>query len=394
MRQSRSGSSPSRRGQPLLVYAALIAGWIALRTAWWDSPLRQEVERVPRMATSVGESPASGARGKDVALEPGRMKPVDRSVAGRVAGEPALPFPLPPVDRTPLTHGPAMDREGFAVTAGEEEFARGRTSAGHQLLWLAAMAHLPVPRQLADATDRRARDRHADAWLPLARERNERRWSLDSWLFLRQGSGARPGSSGLRPSYGQSQLGAVLRYRLGEARGRESGLYARYSQALAGPGESEFAGGIAARPIVGLPVRLHAELRATRAGGHTEVRPAALATAGLHRDLGQDVQVRGYGQAGYVGGGFPTAFVDGQLVADRKVAQFDLGRLTGGSLRVGGGAWGGAQKDAARLDMGPSASILVPVTAAPVRLSLDYRFRVAGDAEPQSGVAMTLSTGF
>ena len=105
-------------------------------------------------------------------------------------------------------------------------------------------------------------------------------------------------------------------------------------------------------------------------------------------------QVRGYAQAGWVGGDYATAFVDGQIVADREVAAFDLGKTRDGSLRVGGGAWGGAQRNAERLDAGPSASLVVPVADAPVRLSVDYRFRILGDAEPDSGVAVTLSTGF
>ena len=94
------------------------------------------------------------------------------------------------------------------------------------------------------------------------------------------------------------------------------------------------------------------------------------------------------------GGDFATAFADGQLVADRALANFDLTRSKRAGIRLGAGVWGGAQKGSERLDIGPSANILVPVADAPVRLSLDYRIRAAGDAEPGSGVALTLSTGF
>ena len=42
----------------------------------------------------------------------------------------------------------------------------------------------------------------------------------------------------------------------------------------------------------------------------------------------------------------------------------------------------------------PSASIALRLAESPARLSADYRFRVAGDARPGSGAALTLSAGF
>jgi hypothetical protein len=63
-------------------------------------------------------------------------------------------------------------------------------------------------------------------------------------------------------------------------------------------------------------------------------------------------------------------------------------------LRVGGALSGGAQKHAERLDVGPSAVVSFRLGEANSRLALDYRFRVAGDAEPRSGPALTFSAGF
>jgi hypothetical protein len=58
-----------------------------------------------------------------------------------------------------------------------------------------------------------------------------------------------------------------------------------------------------------------------------------------------------------------------------------------GPVEVGAGAWGGAQPGAARLDMGPQASFRIPVGRTGIRASAEWRFRVAGDAEPGSGPA-------
>ncbi len=211
--------------------------------------------------------------------------------------------------------------------------------------------------------------------------------------------GGRSGAAGHRarlparvckPSYGASQAGGVIRYRLSQTSLNSPQIYLRASQALVSRGEGEVAGGASTRPIAKLPLRAHGELRATRRSGNTEIRLAAFVTTELPaKELPLGMRATFYAQGGYVGGDFSTPFADGQLGVDKSVVRFDLG-----DLRVGGGAWGGAQKGAARLDIGPTASISLEKGPAPARLSVDYRVRVAGDAEPGSGVAVTLTTGF
>ncbi len=98
---------------------------------------------------------------------------------------------------------------------------------------------------------------------------------------------------------------------------------------------------------------------------------------------------RGYAQAGYVGGEFATAFADGSLVVESVAKRFEHG-----ALALGLGAWGGAQEATERLDAGPTASMDLRVGGGTVRLAADYRFRIAGDAKPSSGAALTLSSSF
>jgi hypothetical protein len=133
-----------------------------------------------------------------------------------------------------------------------------------------------------------------------------------------------------------------------------------------------------------------AEVRATRSQGQTEVRPAVIAVteiAPVALPLG--LTGEGYGQAGWVGGRYATAFADGQARVMRELA-------TAGStrLRIGAGAWGGAQKFAERLDIGPTIEAEFDTGAVVARLAVDYRVQVAGKASPGDGVAVTLSTGF
>ena len=61
---------------------------------------------------------------------------------------------------------------------------------------------------------------------------------------------------------------------------------------------------------------------------------------------------------------------------------------------LGATARGGAQKGAARLDVGPKVSFRLTVGHAPARIEADYLWRVAGNAAPGNGGLITLSTGF
>ena len=273
---------------------------------------------------------------------------------------------------------------------------RARTAASHNLLYMAAMAHVPLPGHVLDAMEGSGLVNAATGVTepPLAPQQQLSfgdRLSVDSWLFLRQGDADFALTGPNAASYGRSQAGAVMRYQLAPSSGFEPSAYVRATGALGSVSEQDLAAGLSVKPVASLPLSLHGEARLSRfADGSTEVRPAAFITAGMERsDLPLGLAARGYGQAGYVGGKFATPFADGMLVVDRQVARFDLG-----NLRAGAGVWGGAQKGARRLDLGPSANISVRIGEVPARVSFDYRFRVAGDAQPGSGAALTVSTGF
>jgi hypothetical protein len=148
--------------------------------------------------------------------------------------------------------------------------------------------------------------------------------------------------------------------------------------------------GASARPLPGVPLRLAAEARVSETDRGTEARAAAYAVTELP-PVGLPGGFTGeiYAQGGYVGGDFATPFADGQVRITRALAGTGDFRL-----EAGGGAWGGVQEDAGRLDIGPSAAVSFRIGPARGRVSADYRFRVAGDAQPASGPALTLSAGF
>ena len=148
--------------------------------------------------------------------------------------------------------------------------------------------------------------------------------------------------------------------------------------------------GAGVKPFSRLPVALYGEARATELNGSWSLKPAAYAVTELPPLLiTEKFGAEAYAQAGYVGGDFSTPFVDGQVKVERRMAT-----VKGVDLHLGAGTWGGAQKGAARLDIGPTASARFLIDEVPVRLTADYRVRVAGDAKPDSGLAITLSSGF
>lgn len=395
----------SRRGQPVLALAVIMICWIAARVALWEPPLadtagameaRQPVSAV-QAAVSAGR--AVGWRGT---APDGQPPAAPLAEPGRVLPAPAA-GPLPAMGLSPAMGAPAMSQPAplhpAAPHSPPPQFITPRVAGGHQLLWLAALAQLPLPAVVGDAIGDvlPRRDDTAPALAAQDRAAQERagqdradRWSLDGWLLLRRG-GAGLAAGGSQPAtYGASQIGAVLRYRLAPASPLRPALHVRASSAIAAPRDTEVAAGLALRPLRGVPVTVLAEVRVTRLAGGTAVRPAAMLVSEFPPlDLPLDLRGEVYGAAGYVGGSAATAFAEGQVRIERPLAR--IGRA---EVRAGGGAWGGAQAGASRLDAGPTATLGFPLGAGHARLSADWRFRLAGNASPGNGPALTLSAGF
>ena len=373
----------ARRGQPLVAIVSLLVGYTVLRTAFW-SPL---LETVPAALLDPSEAIESFVETK---ASPLRTVPNEALVArSHVA---ALRGPiLSAEDHAAFTPMAVPARTG-------PEPSRSAYIPGHHRLWLAAMSELP--RFVRHVSNFAYEPREAfgngtsGPITPFSRPADSNRLSGDGWLFLRPGDTASPSAAPGSASYGSSQAGAILRYALAPESGPRPELYGRIAAAIAGPRQQDVALGLSVRPHSDLPVRLHMEARVTRQGegarNETLLRPSVFATTGLFADHSDSGMItRGYAQAGFVGGKAATAFADGQIGAERRVARFDLG-----DVAVGAGAWGGVQRGAGRLDIGPSASLALQLGEAPARLSADYRFRVVGDARPGSGAALTLSAGF
>jgi hypothetical protein len=215
----------------------------------------------------------------------------------------------------------------------------------------------------------------------------DNRWTGVAWLALRNGLADTGLSSvGSAAMLGGSQGGVRLGHALGRQQRGEA--YARLTTTGRQMDGAEAAVGLSWQPSPAVPIRLAVERRQRINGGDSRSAFAAMAVGGIS-DLGlpRGWRVDGYGAAGIVGVNQRDGFAEASVRVTRPLAALD-----GISLSGGAGVWGAAQPGVSRLDAGPTVE--ARWTNAAPRLSLDWRQRLAGEAAPGSGVALTLSTDF
>lgn len=329
------------RGRPLRFLAMVAVAWVGARVAiLW--PQTGSLPAAIDAAIPIARAAPAGA--------PMVPKPTARHF--EVSLRPAITAPLPAY-RTPLgDDNPRVQLALMALAQYGEAYAVPPpllTLPGRSVASVAA-----APERLDPLPDR---------------------WSLSAWMVARGagGSGAAPGGQ-----IGGGQAGARVAW-LVSPRHRLA-AYGRITTPLSGSGR-EAALGLEWQPSRA-PVRLIAERRFGLDGN-----PGG---TGLGLITGLDTEWRGfrleaYGQAGAVLRRRADPYADGAARGTRTVE-------TSGPVRLGlgAGAWGAAQRDARRLDIGPSATLAV----RNLRLALDWRQRVAGEARPGSGLALTLGADF
>lgn len=356
-----------RRGEPVVALGALLAAWVGLRAVYWETPFDGPLQ--PTLARR-GAADRFTVQSADVL---GATPPVTApqwrrpgTIAPRAVWSVGQAHPLPPLSVSP-TQAAMVGRLEDARVPAQTRDAVADSPGGPATPYVAA------PSSMNAAASR------------------NKSWRIDAWALWRPGSGLQRIAAGgpMAPAYGGTQGGVVARYRLTDA-GMQPDVYIRLTHAPSRPSQTDAAVGFSMRPLREIPVRLHAETRVTRDASELAIRPAMFAVSEwVPVALPLGLTAEAYAQAGWVGGRYATPFVDGQLRVDRPIT-----RLGPATLRAGAGAWGGAQRFAERLDAGPSLTIDMRDGPVPLRASLDYRFRLAGDARPGNGIAVTLSTGF
>jgi len=337
------------RGRPLRFLALVTVGWVGMRVAllWPDGvPQGNWVEIV---LPGVRPAPVIASRGHPSAMPRRAVAAVIPRAALRtklpMSGTPARAVPAPPP--APAT-SVAESRVQLALLA----------LAGFSSVETLSRPVAPPPA--------------------LPQPIGAPRLTVSLWAL------ARPGSA----TGGPVQLGggqAGLRVRMPVTDSGRAAVATRIATPLAGQGR-EAAVGVEWRPVAA-PVAIVVERRMALDQGRNGTGLGLI--AGFDRALPGDMGIEAYGQAGAVARDRIEPYADGAARVLHPVTT--IGRS---AVKLGIGSWGGAQRGAMRMDIGPSLVAAIPVGRSAVRLSLDWRQRVAGDAAPGSGPALTLGSDF
>lgn len=369
--------------RPSLRFLALVvAGWVGVRWAMVGhlpvgslfEPAASEARPAPAIvatrfpAVAPLEQPAidPAAYGPDAIQPPqGVMRPAAIPVYYYGVGSVHVPLaparPAAAVRLTPLMPSPAP-----AVNTQFAPISDFPLSHLASLAWPQQSSAVVAPGQSVPAIPGKAK---ID------------RLQLSMWAYLRSPQAMTAPSRSLATNgmLGGSQAGARLFYNID----RRIAAVLRYSSDVGRRG-GEAALGVRVHPLQSVPVWITAERRqAIGKYGNGRSAWSLFAEGGLYeRPVGGGFLLDGYAQAGVVGARRRDLFADGAVTVTRPVYK---------NFSAGVGVWGAAQPGVYRVDVGPRVTMRV---RNHVRVHFDYRQRVAGNASPGSGPAVTLAGDF
>jgi hypothetical protein len=360
--------------RPSLRFLALaVFGWAGVRAATLGVlPGAQLLKITPSAARTPPIVPTQFAPIESA-------EPVAAAAQQPYAQAPAVAYPAPvqPV-MVPVYYAAQVSRP---VVAGRQRSPAPYYSAGSALdRWsLTGLASVSVPVQSSPAPAHH--ESVPPPPEPPIQPGHLDRWQLTTWTMLRNQQTGIAGSRSLAPGgqLGASQAGMRLTYNID----RLLALSGRLSTPVGQRG-GEVAVGVRVHPFGNMPVWLTAERR-QRIGRFGDGRNAfALFLEGgvYARPLPGHFLLDSYFQGGVVGAKTRDLFVDGGLTVTRPIFS---------KYSAGFGIWGGAQPGLSRLDAGPRVTIKLRKN---VKVHLDWRQKLAGNARPGSGPALTLAGDF
>jgi hypothetical protein len=213
-------------------------------------------------------------------------------------------------------------------------------------------------------------------------------WSISGWLLAR--SAESQSGFATNGSLGGSQIGVRLQRKLLQsADGTSLSLNFRVSAPLSTKIGAEGAIGVSIRTATKQPIDFIVERRIPFGKDGRSDFAAIVATGFDDVPIGRGLLASAYGQSGIVGFSQPDFFVNGAARLEHDL--IPKSRL---KIRLGAGVWGAAQPGLSRLDVGPLVSVRFPIAKTNMRVSAEWRQRIAGNADPASGPALTIGTDF
>lgn len=367
-------------GAPIRALFWFAAGWIIIRLCW--AILNgSEASRDDRWATGgSGDEVRASDPQFGVASSGFRQNAGKHSAA--VNGPHAGSYRASPL-RSMVDPRQAKGAIGLATDDG------GATPAA-----IAAIARLPsvVARAAMTGGNGIANQSLGVAILPVSPVERRRPISqVSAFVFLRPGSRAptSPAIVAANPLLGGGQAGFSYRHRFSGDAPVQWGAIARIQSAIDPQSDARLSLGLYAHPLRRVPIFLGAEARV--GFDHSAADDLLLhGYGGTSIRLGnRDGRVDIYGQAGAAIGAQTTAFADAQAQYSQPLV-----RLAGEDVRLGAALNVGAQGSSWRVDAGPQIQWRLPLANPPLDLKLAWRERLAGNADPATGLAITLSSDF
>lgn len=352
----------------------------------------------------IGGPPPQAIKRRTAITTPPATAPPRHTMAAMPAGQASVKIVLPVALITPLPAtmpaNPPRHLLGAwdsGAAAGDCERAEPSQSppppSAATAFDLATRAYAGLAVGDRRAADRLFREAIAKAALddPLraewvrARQRLTRQWSGDAYMLFRDAGGTGPAAS---PVLGGGQSGASLAFAIDPLARRPLAFIGRLYAAHTSSGTidkdtAQGAIGLRWQAAPGITIaaeRLIAIGNAT--SGDWNVR-----LAGGGEDQQGAVKLTAYGEAGVRGNG--DIYAGGQ--ASAMIAVVKANRMV---FSVGPSAWTSVQQAemrVSRLDVGVGVIGSLPLGTA---ISADWRWRIAGNADPVSGPAVTISVAF
>lgn len=348
-------------GRPVRFFVVLMGGWTVMRLGSAASSMfwpNSTPEPSPDTHQGVAPMPGQEAAIAFVPRVPGRAQQLRAPKPTNTFVAPVSKFAAVPMMLTPRI------RAGMLVLKAQDHL----------------VASAPVQ---SEATPTFSPTPVVPLALPHQAQRD--RWRGSGWLFWRDGSVSRANivTAG---RLGGSQAGLRLDYDLTPASSGRAAAYGRVTAALNHPASPEGALGLAWQPSRAFPVSIAAERRIALGKGARDAN-ALLAVGGFGpTPVVPGLDAEAYAQAGVVGFHRRDLFADGKFSLLSPIAR--------SPLRLGASLSGGAQPGVERLDIGPEVQLRLPLPQVAARLSIEWRERIAGQASPPSGLAVTLGTDF
>lgn len=370
------------KGAPLRALSIIAAFWILGRVAWEAASPVGSMDSAAKIIdkNEAAQTDAIPAQDADIARAFSALPP---------SSDQAMPLP---VLSNPDHHQPysrSFDSGSMASAWVQSE------KGGNRVPSLPAPNEQPESSILTKRAFARPPQRGSEDHRLNIASQSSNRLSGYFWAFARQGDGSTrlgpmvPATQSPGGQYGGSQAGAILTYRLTGNQQENLSAFVRASVALSPVDDEELAIGLKVRAFPKIPISFFAEQR-VGADSLYNRGTAFYAAGGTGPDrLIADIELETYGQAGYIFSDNDSYFFDASATLKRTM--WEQGKF---KITAGAGFWAGGQEGLTRLDIGPRASAHVPVGDMNMRFSLDWRQRIGGNAVPDSGVALTVTTGF